>query len=355
MSRSSIPTLPARTARFKLNGEIPDSENQISPRLGLSWAPDDKTAVRFSLGRYWSRTPALLWAQLFTSNGVQAAQLTITCPQSGGVCTGPPTNPLAPGWGTAWVPEGVERIDFNRVGGASAPPGVFTVDPDFENPYTDRDHPGRRARDHAADRSGPRLHLRRGQPAPAPDRHQPCPRRHRGAGERPAALQPDHPEFHSLQPHHHGRLRRRVRVQGGDAHPAAPLRQQLQPLRRGHLVGGPGPRLQRAELRRHPGGGLQQPRQQLGSFDPRPGVEGRAQRRVGHAAVGHRPLRRLPLRHGLAVHPDHQRRRQPATSTPAPTGRPSTASTSAATASASRTSTPSTCGSPRASASAPAT
>jgi outer membrane receptor protein involved in Fe transport len=132
------PNDPGPNGTMRLTGEIPDSENQISPRLGLSWAPDDKTAVRFSVGRYWSRTPALLWAQPFTSNGIQAAQLTITCPQASGVCTGPPTHALAPGWGPNWTPVGVERVDFRQVGGASAPPDVFTVDPDFENPYTDR-------------------------------------------------------------------------------------------------------------------------------------------------------------------------------------------------------------------------
>jgi hypothetical protein len=123
---------------FNLSGQIPDSENQLSPRLGLSWSVDPKTAVRFSAGRYWSRTPALLWAQPFTSNGVRGAQLTITCPQASGVCTGPPTSPIAPGWGAAWVPEGVERVDFAGVTGGSAAPDVFTVHPGFENPYTDR-------------------------------------------------------------------------------------------------------------------------------------------------------------------------------------------------------------------------
>jgi hypothetical protein len=132
------PNDPGANGTLNLTGEIPDSENQISPRLGLSWAPDAKTAVRFSVGRYWSRTPALLWAQPFTANGIQAAQLTIIAPQVNGVPTGPPTSPLAPGWGPNWTPVGVERVDFRQVGGASAPPDVFTVDPDFENPYTDR-------------------------------------------------------------------------------------------------------------------------------------------------------------------------------------------------------------------------
>ncbi len=132
------PNDPNGTGGFRLTGEIPDSENQLSPRLGISWAPDPTTAIRFSAGRYWSRTPALLWAQPFTANGVQGAQLTITCPQSGGLCTGPPTSPLAPAWGAGWNPVGIERVDFRGVGGASAAPDVFTVDPDFENPYTDR-------------------------------------------------------------------------------------------------------------------------------------------------------------------------------------------------------------------------
>lgn len=132
------PNAPGPNGTLQLNGEIPDSENQISPRLGLSWAPDDKTAVRLSIGRYWSRTPALLWAQPFTSNGIQAAQLTVTCQQnSSGVCLTPPNLTGLPGltWGNAWNPSGIERVAFS---GASVPPDVFTVDPDFENPYTDR-------------------------------------------------------------------------------------------------------------------------------------------------------------------------------------------------------------------------
>jgi hypothetical protein len=117
---------------FRLTGEIPDADNQISPRLGLSWAPDEKTAVRFTVGRFWSRTPAILFAQLFTSNGLRGTQYNIFA--SGG---NPPTDPLAPGWGANFNPNGVERIDFTRVPNPRQP-GVFAIDPDFDNPYTDR-------------------------------------------------------------------------------------------------------------------------------------------------------------------------------------------------------------------------
>jgi hypothetical protein len=129
---------PGPNGTLRQTGQIPDSENQISPRFGLSWAPDSKTAVRFSAGRYWSRTPALLWAQPFTSNGLQGAQLSIFAQRdAAGNVIGAPTDPLAPGWADNFNPVGVERVDFSQVSRVSTP-NVYSVDPDFENPYTDR-------------------------------------------------------------------------------------------------------------------------------------------------------------------------------------------------------------------------
>ncbi|HEX7184358.1 MAG TPA: TonB-dependent receptor [Thermoanaerobaculia bacterium] len=113
---------------FNLTRDVPDMDltDQISPRVGLSWAPDEKTAVRFSAGRFWSRTPAILLAQLYTSNGLRGTQYIAL-----------PTDPLAPARGDAWSPQGVERIDFTRIPTPSRL-GVFTIDENFENPYTDR-------------------------------------------------------------------------------------------------------------------------------------------------------------------------------------------------------------------------
>ncbi|HVR37840.1 MAG TPA: TonB-dependent receptor [Thermoanaerobaculia bacterium] len=125
---------------FKLNGKIPDVDNQYSPRLGVTWSPWTHSVIRGTVGRYWSRTPALLWAQLFSSNGVRGTQYIINA-ATGGTC---PTDPLSPGWGSAsdncrgaWTPDGVERIDFTKVTNI-ATPGVFSVDPNFTNPQTDR-------------------------------------------------------------------------------------------------------------------------------------------------------------------------------------------------------------------------
>jgi hypothetical protein len=124
---------------FKLNGEIPDADltDQISPRLGMSWAPDSKTAVRASAGRFWSRTPGILLAQLYTSNGLRGTQFTANATRdAAGNVIAAPTG-LAPGWGDAFTVTGVERIDFTRIATPSRL-GVFTIDENYENGYTDR-------------------------------------------------------------------------------------------------------------------------------------------------------------------------------------------------------------------------
>ena len=124
---------------FRLTAKVPDADitDQISPRLGLTWSPgDQKSVLRFSVGRFWARTPAILLAQLYTSNGLQGTQYQINAPTVNGQVQ-KPTDPLAPGWGPAFTVPGTERIDFTRVP-TPARPGVFAIDPDFENPYTDR-------------------------------------------------------------------------------------------------------------------------------------------------------------------------------------------------------------------------
>ena len=125
---------------YRFTAKVPDSSisDQLSPRLGMSWSPgnDGKTALRFSAGRYWSRTPAILLAQLYTSNGVRGTQYQINAPNVGGQLQ-QPTDPLAPGWGPNFTVQGTERIDFTQVPNPRQP-GVFAIDSDFENPYTDR-------------------------------------------------------------------------------------------------------------------------------------------------------------------------------------------------------------------------
>jgi hypothetical protein len=125
---------------YKSNGHIPDVTSQWSPRLGLTWSPGDgKTVLRMSAGRFWARTPALMFAQLYSSNGTRGARYTINAlKDSKGNVIGAPTDPLAPGWGTSFNPIGVAPLDYSHVTTQFKGLDVYATNPDFTNPYTDR-------------------------------------------------------------------------------------------------------------------------------------------------------------------------------------------------------------------------
>ncbi len=119
------------SGQYALDGQIPDQSNKWSPRAGISYAPDPLTAIRLSGGRFWARTPAILFAQLLTSNGLQGTQYTINAAATG------PTDPLSPGWGPTFDPVGLAKIDFSKVPTPTGL-GVFTSSTNYEDPVTDR-------------------------------------------------------------------------------------------------------------------------------------------------------------------------------------------------------------------------
>jgi hypothetical protein len=122
---------------FNLTGRIPDDNKQFSPRLSISWSPDPKSVVRLSVGRYWSRTPALLFAQTNTANGYKGTQYQINAlTDANGNPIGPGSDPLAPGWGPTFN-LAVAPIDLSHAVKIPAPQ-VFTVAPNFKNPHSDR-------------------------------------------------------------------------------------------------------------------------------------------------------------------------------------------------------------------------
>jgi hypothetical protein len=53
---------------FPSDGTIPDDDS-LQPRLGISWAPDDRSVVRFNAGYYMARLPALMLASTRSTNG----------------------------------------------------------------------------------------------------------------------------------------------------------------------------------------------------------------------------------------------------------------------------------------------
>jgi TonB dependent receptor len=108
------------------------NDAQFSPRLSLTWTPEadgGKTVVRASAGRYVSRTPSIFLYQTFTVNGVRAAQYTFSAAQAGllGIPIGAAFNPNSP-----------FRFASLPAAATAAAPDLFTYDPNFHNPHTDR-------------------------------------------------------------------------------------------------------------------------------------------------------------------------------------------------------------------------
>ena len=259
---------------YNLTGRDPGrGQDQISPRLGISWSPgDQKTVVRFSAGRFWSRTPAILLAQLFTSNGLRGTQYQINAPTDPGTrrsCSRPIRCRRAGA-----------RTSRSRASSASTSPqvpnptraGRLRDRPGLREPLHRPPHARLRARGGLRRRSaGLDLTYAEGQAAPAPDRHQPAVRRHarRRTACRATAGRARTPTTAASRPASRTPSRSTPAV---TVAPPAPPARQLPVLRGDDLVAGRGQRLERAQLRRHPGRGRQQPRPATGAPRPRPGV-----------------------------------------------------------------------------------
>jgi hypothetical protein len=114
---------------------IPDANNQWSPRLSIAWTPEKngKSVIRLSLGRYWARTPEILFAQLYTANGIRGTQYTVNAGT-----TGPQAGVAAPGWGPTFKYDSIQQLGNLPAGTALPAPGVFGISPDFKNSHVDR-------------------------------------------------------------------------------------------------------------------------------------------------------------------------------------------------------------------------
>ncbi len=137
------PLLPA-TDPLKtplLTSRIPN-DSQFSPRLSLVWTPafdHGKTVVRGNLGRYVSTTPSVFFYQVYAANSQRtgskdfkaADSVTFNIPRggTGGVAFtgGGPFDAANPYW-----------IPSYPTGTTKATVDIFSFDPNFKNPYTDR-------------------------------------------------------------------------------------------------------------------------------------------------------------------------------------------------------------------------
>jgi hypothetical protein len=122
-----------------LTAKIP-SDSQISPRFSLTWTPEadhGKTVVRGNLGRYVSVTPSVFLYQVFAANSVRtgskdfkaADSVTFGIPRGDATSNtgGGPFNAANPYW-----------IPSYPSGATKATVDIFSFDPNFKNPYTDR-------------------------------------------------------------------------------------------------------------------------------------------------------------------------------------------------------------------------
>ena len=119
----------------KPDAQIPDANNQWSPRVSLAWSPekDAKSVLRLSVGRYWSRTPEILFSQLYQNNGLAGATYQVNANAAGPTAGAP-----APGWGPAFDPTRIQQLGTLPAGTNLGALGVFTIASDFKNPHTDK-------------------------------------------------------------------------------------------------------------------------------------------------------------------------------------------------------------------------
>jgi hypothetical protein len=118
-------------ATMPLTASIPN-DSQISPRLSFTWTPaadQGKSVVRGSAGRYVSTTPAVFLYQLYAANGTRTGSVAFTSAQAStfGIPIGAAFNASNPFWFSSF-PTGATTPKFD----------IFTMSPDFKNPYTDR-------------------------------------------------------------------------------------------------------------------------------------------------------------------------------------------------------------------------
>jgi outer membrane receptor protein involved in Fe transport len=101
-------------------GNCPKDKNNLAPRFGFSYAPDEKTVIRGGFGMYYARTPVIVLGTAHSQNGINvtginltAAQLTTLGLHYPNILTAPPA-------------------------GASANPNLYYFAPDYEQPYVEQ-------------------------------------------------------------------------------------------------------------------------------------------------------------------------------------------------------------------------
>jgi hypothetical protein len=100
----------------------PSDKNNFAPRLGLSYAFNDKTVLRGGWGLFYGRTPAIMTGTAHSQNGIQVVAIDILC---GSVPVGGVQCPLYP-----------NVFSGPPAGARPAPINLYLFSKDYKQPYT---------------------------------------------------------------------------------------------------------------------------------------------------------------------------------------------------------------------------
>jgi len=98
----------------------PRDKNNLAPRAGFSYSPDEKTVIRGGFGIFYGRTPAIVTGTAHSQNGINVSGINLTAAQI--------------------VAAGLvyPRILTAPPAGTSANPNLFLFAPDYVQPYTEQ-------------------------------------------------------------------------------------------------------------------------------------------------------------------------------------------------------------------------
>lgn len=101
----------------------PKDKNNFAPRIGMSYAVDDRSVLRGGYGIYYGRTPAIMTGTAHSQNGIQVVAIDINCTTTPALC------PVYP----AVFPSIPTTV-------AAVTPNLYVFDRNYKQPFT---HQGR--------------------------------------------------------------------------------------------------------------------------------------------------------------------------------------------------------------------
>ncbi|HEV2861384.1 MAG TPA: TonB-dependent receptor [Pyrinomonadaceae bacterium] len=101
-------------------GNCPKDKNNVGPRAGFSYAPDERTVIRGGFGLFYGRTPAIILGTAHSQNGINVTGVTLSASQLNTLGLRYPNVLTAP----------------PAIGGSN--PSLFFFAPDYEHPYVEQ-------------------------------------------------------------------------------------------------------------------------------------------------------------------------------------------------------------------------